>query len=195
MTPPDCTHCSVDPSLAVLKIDKISAIEVINTINSLNNQKSKDVYWFDTNFLKQFKDSLVLPVTYLVTLSFEQSVVPSAWKLALVIPIFKSGDKTEMLNYRPISILSVISKIAEKWVVQQLNNHWNNNYTSLHAIWFSKSSLNSPQIVFLWKKKSNTFLIKNKMLVWALFLPELFSRDPPRQHFGAYFSYIYIYFF
>lgn len=104
----------IDPSLAVLKIDKISAIEVINTINSLNNQKSKDVYWFDTNFLKQFKDSLVLPVTYLVTLSFEQSVVPSAWKLALVIPIFKSGDKTEMLNYRPISILSVISKIAEK---------------------------------------------------------------------------------
>lgn len=42
------------------------------------------------------------------------SVIPSAWNIAVVTPIYKSGDKTNLSNYRPISILPIISKEAEK---------------------------------------------------------------------------------
>lgn len=68
------------------------------------------------------------------------SVIPSAWNIAVVTPIYKSGDKTNLSNYRPISILPIISKEAKKWVAKLSINHLNNGFTSLHpnAIWFSQ---------------------------------------------------------
>ena len=45
---------------------------------------------------------------------------PSEWKLAKVIPIFKSGSRLDISNYRPISILPVASKILEKHVHKAL---------------------------------------------------------------------------
>ena len=42
------------------------------------------------------------------------AVVPDAWKVARVQPINKSGNKNKAANYRPISLLSIPSKILEK---------------------------------------------------------------------------------
>lgn len=47
-------------------------------------------------------------------------MVPGEWKAANVSPIFKSGDKTSVHNYRAISILPVVTKVFEKLVHQQL---------------------------------------------------------------------------
>jgi fructose-1,6-bisphosphatase/inositol monophosphatase family enzyme len=46
-------------------------------------------------------------------------------KYAVFIPIFKEGDKTEISNYRPISILSSFSKLLEKVMYNQLQEHFN----------------------------------------------------------------------
>ena len=53
-------------------------------------------------------------------LSFEQGVFPSSLKLSKVVPIHKKGDKSILSNYRPISILSVFSKLFEKLVHKRL---------------------------------------------------------------------------
>ena len=47
-------------------------------------------------------------------MSFAQGIFPDELKLARVVPIYKSGDKKEVSNYRPISVLSFYSKIFEK---------------------------------------------------------------------------------
>ena len=52
--------------------------------------------------------------------SIETSQFPDSWKVARVTPIFKDGDKTEKSNYRPISVLPVISRLFEKLVFEQL---------------------------------------------------------------------------
>ena len=46
----------------------------------------------------------------MVTLSVIQSVVPDDLKLVRVVPLYKKSDKTDVRNYRPVSILSIISK-------------------------------------------------------------------------------------
>ena len=55
-------------------------------------------------------------VTHLINLSTETGAVPSEWKQAKIVPLFKSGNKDELGNYRPISILLILSKILEKAV-------------------------------------------------------------------------------
>ena len=50
-------------------------------------------------------------------------IFPSDWKTARVSPICKSGERDECGNYRPISVLSTISKIFEKLVFEQVNNY------------------------------------------------------------------------
>ncbi len=60
------------------------------------------------------------PLVHIFNLSLEQNVVPDVWKSALVVPLLKGGDPTNLNNYRPISKLSVIAKILESIVSEQL---------------------------------------------------------------------------
>ena len=54
--------------------------------------------------------------------SFVECQLPQEWKDALVVPIFKSGQKSSPMNYRPITLLSLISKSLEKIVFRKLNS-------------------------------------------------------------------------
>ena len=63
--------------------------------------------------MKSCTDSL----TSIISLSFETATFPDIWKIARVTPIYKSGDKKLLLNYRPISVLPVISKNCERHVL------------------------------------------------------------------------------
>jgi len=110
------------------------AIKVTHSVHG--GHKAKDAYGLDTTFLKTYKDSLVSPITHMVNLSFKQAVVPSAWNMATIVPIYKSGDKLNLKNYRPISILPIISKVAEKLVSNLLTNHLHKGINSLHPMQF-----------------------------------------------------------
>ena len=74
-------------------------------------------------FLKDSAAVITHSVTFLVNLSLTTGIVPDEWKQARVVPLHKSGGREVMDNYRPISILPVISKIAEKAVNVQLQQY------------------------------------------------------------------------
>ena len=59
-------------------------------------------------------------LAYICNLSLFSSTFPSEWKKAKVTPIFKDGDKADPSNYRPISVLPIVSKIIERAVHDQL---------------------------------------------------------------------------
>ena len=54
---------------------------------------------------------------------FHTGVYPNIWKLAHITPIFKSKVKSDKINYRPISILPTLSKIAESVIHKRLLDH------------------------------------------------------------------------
>ena len=59
-------------------------------------------------------------LTKIVNMSLEQGIVPDDFKDAKVIPVFKKGKSKDLDNYRPISVLPIISKILERAVQEQL---------------------------------------------------------------------------
>lgn len=65
-------------------------------------------------FIVRCADVLVIPITILYNRSFREGIVPVIWKQAHIVPIHKKGLKTNIENYRPISILNTFSKLQEK---------------------------------------------------------------------------------
>ncbi len=92
----------------------------MRVIRSLRPSRAKDVIGINTCMLKDLSKVLVNPITKILNLSFTNGMFPND-----VIPVFKGGNRLSTSNYRPVSILPVVSKVAEKLVAEQIINHLN----------------------------------------------------------------------
>lgn len=88
--------------------------EIKNVIFELKNKKAPGFDGLKAETLKLISDDIKKPLTVIINRSLETGEFPSAFKLSVVTPIYKSGDKTDMNNYRPISLISNLAKILEK---------------------------------------------------------------------------------
>ena len=82
--------------------------------------KTCDVSDFSPAIIKENSHILAAPIVTLFNQSVRQGKFPSILKAARVIPIYKKGAKTDMNNYRPISLLNIFSKIFEKLMKKHL---------------------------------------------------------------------------
>ena len=72
--------------------------------------------------LKLLAPAIIGPLSHIVNLAFETGCFPDRLKISSVTPIFKQGKKDDPGNYRPISVLSPISKIIEKCMKERILN-------------------------------------------------------------------------
>ena len=84
--------------------------EILEIIQDFNTSKACGPFSIPTKIIKEFSKYLIIPLTKIVNASINEGVFPQDLKSALVCPIFKKGEKTKCGNYRPISLLSNISK-------------------------------------------------------------------------------------
>lgn len=87
--------------------------EVKCIIRGLSN-KSTSPNGISNILLKRVIDIASPNITKLINMSYQQGIYPSRCKLTEVIPLFKSGDPTDPGNYRPLSMLSALSRVTEK---------------------------------------------------------------------------------
>ena len=73
--------------------------------------------------LRMTSHTIVEPLTSLFNHSLQSGIVPDDWKQSNVTPIFKSGDPSSTANYRPISLLSLVSKVLERIVHNAFMDH------------------------------------------------------------------------
>ena len=90
--------------------------EVKNILLSLDTNKATGHDRISNKLLKECAESLCGPLTFIFRLSLRLGIFPDAWKEAIVSAIFKKLDPSLCKNYRPISLLSCISKVFEKVV-------------------------------------------------------------------------------
>ena len=105
----------------------ISKERVLKVIRSLKVNKSPGIDGFHPRVLKELDDIISDPITIIYKKSIEESVLPKQWKEAEITPIFKKDERHLPKNYRPVSLTSIICKIIEKLVVEDIVNHIKSN--------------------------------------------------------------------
>ena len=108
-------------------ISPTSSDEIESQIKHLKNHKANGPNSIPTTIFKKFGKNISVPLTELINLSFNQGKFPAVLKIASVTPTFKKGDKLDVNNYRPISLISNISKIIEKLIHKRLNSFLEHN--------------------------------------------------------------------
>lgn len=98
--------------------------EVHSVLMGLKSESAPGCDKITTKFLKLAKFSVVPIICHVVNLCFDQGTFPVALKEAIITPVHKGGDKTDVNNYRPISVLNSISKILEKLINTRLISYF-----------------------------------------------------------------------
>ncbi len=112
-------------------------------IKSMPLGKATCIDGISVKTLKISCNQILAPLLHTINLSFNTSNVPSAWKAAKVTPVYKAGDREDTNNYRPISVLTVVSKIVERYVHGLLYDFLNDlNRIYILSIWFQKVPFN-----------------------------------------------------
>ena len=101
----------------------VSESKVLKYLTALSVDKATGLDGIPSRFVRDSASIIVCPLTHIINLSIIQGVVTDDLKSARVVPLFKKNDKTEVGNYRPISILSIISKVVEKVVYDQIETY------------------------------------------------------------------------
>ena len=101
--------------------------DIRDAFAKVKTAKSFGIDNISSYFLKLALPYIENSLAFLFNTSIETSQFPDSWKVARITPIFKDGDKTEKSNYRPISVLPVISKLFEKLVFNQLYQYMKDN--------------------------------------------------------------------
>jgi hypothetical protein len=112
---------------SVFKFSSVSKFTLLHVIKNLKPKTSAGVDCVSNKLLKRIAPIIITPLNYLINLSLQTGFVPNQIKVSKIIPLFKSGDKHNFSNYRPISILISFEKLIEKFVCFQLMYYLNNN--------------------------------------------------------------------
>ena len=106
-------------------IDNIefSEEEVFEALTCLDPNKAMGIDMISTKILKYCATAFVQPFHHLFTLTLSHEMLPFDWKTHIIIPVFKSGNKNQVNNYRPISLLCITSKVLERLIYNKLIDH------------------------------------------------------------------------
>ena len=111
-----------DEKLSSIFLKPVTSNEITKIIRSLK-EGAPGVDNVSETALKSVINDIKEPILHICQTSLHQGYFPTELKLAKIIPLFKSKDPSLFSNYRPISLLSVFSKILEKVMYDRLYNY------------------------------------------------------------------------
>ena len=98
----------------------ITEPDVLDILQSLDVNKACGIDSISPKIFRYCALPLLKPICHLFSVSLSTSDIPTEWRTHCVVPIYKSGDKSLVSNYRPISLLCILSKVLERIVYNNL---------------------------------------------------------------------------
>ena len=132
--------------------------EILTITNSFLTGKASGHDNLPMSVIKRSIDIISEPLTSIVNMSLAHGIVPDKMKIARVIPVYKSGDRTILSNYRPISVLPSFSKILEKVLYNRIIEFINKlNILCDNQYGFRKNHSTSLALIEFYDKVSSAF--------------------------------------
>ena len=144
---------------------KVSEEDILKEISNLKVNKATQGTDIPTKIIKENSDIFGEFILSNINSCIDQSTFPSSLKLANIIPVHKKGSKSLKENYRPVSILSNISKIYERYMFRQMSEYFESLFSKFQCGFRKGFSAQHCLVSMLEKWKS---AIDNKMSFGAL---------------------------
>ena len=106
----------------IICLVSVTVDQVSSTLSHISASKATGLDELPARFIKDGSSVIAKPLTHIVNISITTGIIPDYLKAAMVVPLYNKKGRTNVDNYRPISVLSIISKVLEKVVFNQLNN-------------------------------------------------------------------------
>ena len=110
-------------TIATFQLTEIEHATISKIVDGFPQKTSSGADRISPKQLKDMKSVLLKPITLIINQILHIRILPDKLKLAKVIPIYKSGEKSLFTHYRQISLLPVVYKIIEKIIYNELYAH------------------------------------------------------------------------
>ena len=104
-----------------IKCFNFSENEIYDILKTLNLQKARGPDRLGNTVLTNLADSITSSLKLIYNTITNKATFPTIWKLSQIIPTFKNGNKQSVTNYRPISLLTAVSKVLEKLIFLKIS--------------------------------------------------------------------------
>jgi hypothetical protein len=108
------TNLKINTCTQTIFVNPVSETEVEKVIKNLKGKCSSGFDDVTDSIVKKCVQFIKKPLAYVCYASFASGIFPEILKIAILNPLYKKGNTEEAQNYRPISLISVFSKIVEK---------------------------------------------------------------------------------
>jgi hypothetical protein len=114
-------------NISEMKVIPTTEFEIKSIIKLLRSKTFTGYNGSSSRIIKHCMNVVSRQINHICNASLNEGVFPDRLKYAIVKPIHKKGDKTDVSNYRPISLLTTFSKIFEQVMYRRLRQHLNVN--------------------------------------------------------------------
>lgn len=129
-------------------IKQITEYEVCLAIKNLKSKSTSGPDFLPQYLFKGCSDILIKPLTFLYNLCLKTCTFPEKWKTTKITPIFKSGKQSQIINHRPVAVLSVPAKIFEMVINKYLIHHILTHISDIQHGFLPKRSVNTNLLNF-----------------------------------------------
>ena len=146
----NCFEAYINATNTTFEIQKISDMDVKSEILKIKTSKATGPDRISPKLLKDSVEVITESLTNIFNTSIEFGIFPDDFKTACISPIHKGDSKLDCSNYRPISIISVVAKVFEKFISSQFIGYLETNHL-----------LSDSQSGFRKKSSTTTSIAKN----------------------------------
>ena len=167
---------SPHPSMAEIKIHESG---IFKLLNGLNIHKATGPDGIPTQVLKELAHELTPVMSLFFQASVNQGSIPDEWKEANVVPIFKKGDKSKAVNYRPVSLTVVLCKVMKHIICSNVMKHLDrNNILTDAQHGFRKRRSCESQLILTIKDLASSIDLKEQIDLILLDFSKAFDKVP-----------------